>query len=284
MSGPIRLAALPEAEVREVESLPDGLEGSVRVGPYSVARPGEVLRVVPGLGRFLAAGGTRLDLALDPGADFEAAEPLIQGALTAALLHQRGELALHAAALAPPGGGPAVAICGDSGAGKSTLAYALVGRGWTLLAEDLVRVRPHRDAPVACPGRIGLRLCIDACLRFGLDPEKLALAPGDDTKRLIPTEGDGRPRRLGAVLILDRGGDGGIAILPGEAAAAAVYRQTYRLAYVAPLGMASSHWRAVAAVVAGCTVAELRMNAAPEAIAAEVECFAAGLRAGGNAI
>jgi hypothetical protein len=270
--------------VRPAPALPDVLDGAVRVGPFSTARPGAVLRVVPGLGRFLATGGDTIEYVIEPGGDTAAAEPLLQGPLTAALIHQRGELPLHAAVLAPPGGGRAIALAGDSGAGKSTLAYALVRRGWTMLAEDLARLRPVEGALVACPGRVGVRLCPDACRRFGIDPDALPALPGEDAKRLVPTPPPPGPTPLAAVLLLDRGGGDGVERLAAGAAAAAVYDQTHRVAYVAPLGMAAVHWSLISRLVARCTVARFRSGAPPETAARMVETFSKRLSREENSV
>jgi hypothetical protein len=93
----------------------------------------------------LAAGQVVLDparrlLGLGPGAPPEA--------LSIALheLHRsRGLLPLHAAVLTGPGPDgrtQTVAITGPSGAGKSTAALRLLGRGWTLVAEDTAWLHP----------------------------------------------------------------------------------------------------------------------------------------------
>ena len=67
-------------------------------------------------------GGATIDVATVPGADAGAVELFLNGSARAALIHQRGELPLHAATLLPPAGGGAVAISGTSGIGKSKFA------------------------------------------------------------------------------------------------------------------------------------------------------------------
>lgn len=59
---------------------------------------------------------------------------------------QGGSLAaIHTACLAHGDGDISVMLRGESGAGKSTLCYALLRRGWSLVAEDVVFVRTTRD-------------------------------------------------------------------------------------------------------------------------------------------
>jgi hypothetical protein len=68
---------------------------------------------------------------------------------TVALL--RGYEALHAGAVATPEG--AIAIMAGSGGGKSSLLAELLGRGYTLMADDVLVLDAHGDGPtVAHPG------------------------------------------------------------------------------------------------------------------------------------
>lgn len=72
------------------------------------------------------------------------------------LLAERGDLALHASAVATAAG--AVVFCGRSGRGKSTTAWALGERGFPVLAEDGCVVDTRADRPVVWPGLAGVRL------------------------------------------------------------------------------------------------------------------------------
>ena len=81
--------------------------------------------------------GTRIEVRLDAGSDRETARFFLRATPYGILIQQRGEFPLHAGALVPPWGGPALLVAGDSGAGKSTICAALVRRGWRLLNDDL---------------------------------------------------------------------------------------------------------------------------------------------------
>jgi hypothetical protein len=77
-------------------------------------------------------------------------------------------LVLHGNALEKDG--RAIVCLGHSGDGKSTLAYALMQRGWRLLADDLVAITPDG---LVLPGIPRIKLWHDAAKAFGLDPGAL---------------------------------------------------------------------------------------------------------------
>jgi len=254
--------------VRRVPHLPATLEGGVRVGPYSAARPGRLLRVVPGVGRFLAEGGDRLEYWLEPGADEGAAEALLKGGVLGALIHQRGELPLHATTLVSPERNFAVALAGDSGSGKSTTAYELVRRGWMLLGDDLTRVTIGGGAALAWPGRSRLRLLDDACASFGIDTATLDPAPNWPGKYRLELERWDRPVPLGAVVVLERSAAAPLLDLVGGAAAVGlVAGETYRPHYVSALGQSRRHFELVAATAASARVLHCRGRASVGEIA-----------------
>src|ERR1051325_4103767 len=157
----VTIVEVPDAIVRFVDSLPESLDGAIPVGPYSQARPGALLRVVPGIGRFLASGGMTIEVFVEEGADPDAVDALIHGGLLGALIHQRGDLPLHASTLVSPDRRRTLAIAGDTGSGKSTTAYELIRRGWKLLSDDLTRVTIENGFATAWPGRTRLRLMSD---------------------------------------------------------------------------------------------------------------------------
>jgi hypothetical protein len=257
--------------VRRVSTLPETLEGATPVGPFSSALPGKLLRVVPGVGRFLARDGTSLEYCTEPGADDDAVEALLQGGVLGALIHQRGELPLHATTLVSPERTRAIALAGASGAGKSTTAYELIRRGWMLLSDDLTRVTIEEGTPTVWPGKARLRLLADACDAFDLDTAPLPAAPNWPGKYVIDLPRWDAPITLTTVVALART-DGAPAIEPinGPAALRVLAEQTYRLHYVAALGQTQKHFQLIAATASRVTVLATRGRATVQEVAAAI--------------
>jgi hypothetical protein len=243
------LCGVEGAVVRTVTDLPDLLEGAVRVGPYSVARPDAVLRIVPGLARFLARDGNAIEVAPEQGADWGDIESLLEGPLAAALIHQRGELPLHGAALIPPDANLALVIVGPRGAGKSTVAYELVRRGWRLVSDDLTRITWTDGRVLVWPGRAGIKLCRDACERFGLEAAGMVKVAGDRDKVLAPVAAEKGTFQLDAIAAIDREATNGCSRVTGAAGMALISEHTFRAGYIAALGQAPAHLRMVSAIL-----------------------------------
>jgi len=85
---------------------------------------------VPGVARFLLRGGREILFEAAPGVQAGDVSAFVIGTVFGILLHQRGEIVLHASAVRV--NDRAVLFCGPSGAGKSTLAAALAQRGFPL--------------------------------------------------------------------------------------------------------------------------------------------------------
>jgi len=111
-------------------------------------------------------------------------------------LSLRGELALHAGAIATPAG--AVAFLGETGYGKSTIAASFVQAGFPLLSDDCLLVREHNGGIVALPSYPGLRLWPDAVASLSIDmagaravahysqKQRVLLAPGCADAGAVP--------------------------------------------------------------------------------------------------
>jgi hypothetical protein len=254
--------------IRRVDDLPDVLDDATRVGPYSTARPGMLLRVVPGVGRFLARDGETIEYCVDTHADPAALEALLEGGVFGALLHQRGDLPLHATTLISQDRTRVVALAGHSGAGKSTTAYELIRRGWMMVSDDLTRVTIEDGVPVAWPGRSRLRLLTDACDNFDIDIAALATAPNWPGKYVIDVERWPDPVALNAFVSLQRfDAPFQIEALRGAAAARVLAEQTYRVHYVAALGKTRRHLELIAAVASRAKVLQTSGRAAVAEVA-----------------
>ncbi|MEI9997238.1 MAG: hypothetical protein WDM91_21760 [Rhizomicrobium sp.] len=249
---------IPGAVIRRVDALPADLPGSAPAGPQMQAKPGQLLLVYPGIGRFLARDGAVIEFAHDDDADSGAIALFLHGTARGALIHQRGELPLHAATLVPPGGDRALAICGHSGAGKSTLAAELSRRGWTLVADDTTRVTWNGDHPLAWPSRDSIKLWKDACEAAGIDTAALEPVMKDMEKFYIHVASRDEPIRLGTILELAADATG--SPLSAGDKMALVSRNTYRPSHIVPLGTQNEHVRIVARIAAACVTLRLQSD------------------------
>ena len=170
---------LSDVQIRTAP-IPPELAGAAARGVLWQAAPGRFLLEAPEVARYLVEDGRRIIIApVEQDAilshEGEIAQFLNLTPL-AALLYQRGMLAFHASAIAPPsppesggeggrgveGGLGAIILAGDSGAGKSTLLAALIQRGWTPLADDLAAVGLDENGqPVVYPTLQEIRLWPD---------------------------------------------------------------------------------------------------------------------------
>ncbi len=163
-------AVTPDVRVR-LADVPQTLEGGAALGPNWDMFGEDFLLRAPRLARFLIRGGREIVIALEDGATARDASAYVLGTAFGILLHQRGALVLHGAAVAR--GGEAIAICGHSGAGKSTLAAALCRRGWALVTDDLCALSPGDDGrPVIRPDGRQLKLWQEAVEALDLGEQR----------------------------------------------------------------------------------------------------------------
>jgi hypothetical protein len=91
--------------------------------------------IISGISSYWAEDGKRIVVQPLEGADQSAVRLFCLSNVFAAILNQRKQIPLHAAALKVDN--QLILICGHSGAGKSTLMAALMKRGFTLFSDDV---------------------------------------------------------------------------------------------------------------------------------------------------
>ena len=138
----------------------------------------------------------RADKEADPGL----VPILVYGSLVAFLLMARGQMVLHASAVAL--GSDTVAFVGPPLQGKTTLATMLCAAGGRLLADDVLPLRIDADGVEAVPASGLLRLRQGATTlldRFPIDgaPPKTA----DERVAFVPPATERAPQRLTAVVL-----------------------------------------------------------------------------------
>lgn len=145
MEAPFELPLTPSNEAPSVQLVVGDVPSKLKY-PLSPDRLGITLdsagriliRLVPGHAVVVERGETLTLNTSDP----ERAMELIPCAM-GYLLHQRGQLALHASAVSIDGRG--VAFVGASGAGKSTIAAMMMSGGHAVLADDILPVYLAED-------------------------------------------------------------------------------------------------------------------------------------------
>ena len=251
------MVGIPGAFVRSVAELPDHLPGAERAGLYAQALPGQLLQMVPGVARYLARDGTTIEVAAEQCADEGAVDVFLNGAVRAALVHQRGELPFHAATLVPPGGDGAVAICGPSGIGKSTLAAALSLRGWRLVADDMTRITFDGTRALAWPGRGRIKLWGDACENFGTATLGLDRVREGMEKFFVPVGQVDEKVALSTIVELRPSATSGMTRISGVQCMTLLSSNTVRPRQIRPLGRLAEHLRIVAQTAGSTSVFQL---------------------------
>ena len=245
------LPGIPGTMVREVESLPDHLEGGAGIGPGTEAAANALLFEVPGIARYLVREGKTVDVAVAQGADRAAARLFLLGSARGALIQQRGELPLGAATVVAPNW-KSVAICCPSAIGKSTLAAALCKRGWQLVADDITRVSWNGTMAVAWPSSDRLKLWRDACDMLGENADTLERVRDGLEKYFLPVRAATSPTalhmavRLRVAPYLDA-----VEIAPDERAQL-LAESTFRPRWIDPLGRRTEHARATGLIARNC--------------------------------
>jgi hypothetical protein len=201
--------AIPEASQAQAADVtisrgpvPMALDGATASGPtWEIADKIFLLRI-PRLARFLITGGHSIAVEIGPGVTDRDVASFVLGSAFGILMHMRGALVLHGAAVAK--GGRAIAICGASGAGKSTLAAALYRDGCAFVTDDICVVGLDESRrPIVLPDGRQFKLWKQSIDR--LDLAKLrgeAVRTSFEKYFIDPSDARGQPSPLAAIYVL----------------------------------------------------------------------------------
>ena len=124
---------------KRIQRGPLPLDAVVRIGRQdSQLRAGSIV-AVEGIAEYAVEGGRKIWVKPAENAPTRNVRLFLLGSVMGLLLHQRGDLPLHANAIEIDG--KALAFAGPSGSGKSTLAGAFHDRGYRVIADDVCVVR-----------------------------------------------------------------------------------------------------------------------------------------------
>lgn len=149
----------PEVTIRP-GAVPLSLENPGTSGPTWQIEGRRFLLRISGIARFLLSNGNDIQFELESGADEADIPVFILGTVFGILLHQRGQIVLHASAVRVDG--KAILFCGPSGAGKSTMAAALALCGLPLVTDDICAITVIDGTPMAQPDGRQLKLWAQA--------------------------------------------------------------------------------------------------------------------------
>lgn len=243
-------AAVPDVTVRH-GSVPPGLEHALASGPTWELGDDCFLLRIPGIARFLLRGGRSITVAAEPGGDAADIPVFILGTVLGILLHQRGQIVLHASAIEV--NGRAVLFCGPSGAGKSTLAAALAQRGYPFVVDDVCVVTiTGSGPPVVHPDGRRVKLWAHAIERLDLERQRGERVRNRLEKFYVDPSGPvARPLALGAVYALREARPPhrpGIERPNAVDAALLLRRNAYRPLLVRRMGQRGAYFHAATAI------------------------------------
>jgi hypothetical protein len=266
-SRPIR--GVPDGVARRMDDVPHTLVNGTRYSPIGEIAGGVLLLHAAGIGRYCIYGGKSIDFSVEDKANPFAVERFLWGNALAGLIHQRGELPLHAATVRSADGRQVIAFCGVSGAGKSTMAATFLQHGWEFFSDDLTRITAGERDMLAWPGAAAMRLRADACERLGVSSSKLIRDAEGQEKFLIRVGCTNDPAPLTTIIAL--GGQEPLPRLQPLAASTAlplVVSNVLGPRKLRAMGRLKEHFLLMQQLLAGCRVYLLhgRRTATPEVL------------------
>ncbi|MEI9994409.1 MAG: hypothetical protein WDM91_07430 [Rhizomicrobium sp.] len=238
--------AAPDVRVRR-GAVPATLGEASHRGPNWAMTDDRFMLRVPGVARFLIAQGREILFETEGGTSEADAAIFLLGSAFGILLHQRGQMVLHASAVSVSG--KAVLFCGPSGAGKSTIAAALGARGFAHVNDDVCCLGSDADGrPTIVPDGRMLKLWADAVERLDVAEHKGAAVRSQMEKFYVEPSSaaveDALP--IGAIYMLRRERPSlarGIEPLSPLDAAILLRRNAYRPRLMRIMGLADRFFR-----------------------------------------
>lgn len=189
---------------------------------------------VPGVAAFYVEDGVRVTV--DPVTEYDNAgiNSYLHGTVTALLLAQRGQFALHASVARVDG--RTVAICGGRQAGKSTTVLALARLGHAVVSDDVAVIDVVEDHLIHRPTGRPMHVWPGTALALRVDTTGAVPVRRGDPKLSLPLE-RGTPGRLDEVVVLRAGGVGELRLqaLDPRYAIPVIARNAFRAGMLRPV-------------------------------------------------
>lgn len=210
-----------------------------------------------GIGFCSIRNGSEVIIELNPDTEKKDVVPLITTQVLAILLHQNGNLVLHASSVLM--NGAAVAFLGEKGYGKSTLAAHLQIRGHQLISDDLVPTKFCGGEIKTVPGFSRLKLLPDSISSIGLNPESVPKVHHLVPKHLYKSPDDAmtEPVKLGCIFVLNVDSETNIKKMSPASAFIEITRHTYLNRFIGAMENTADHFNDCQTIIKSIPVFEL---------------------------
>ncbi|QPV64358.1 hypothetical protein I7X12_07015 [Halosimplex litoreum] len=218
-------------------------------GRRIAAAPGTCRLSYDTIGSFLVEGGERV--VCDPDSEDlverDLFRRLLENEMIGLLLHQRGNLVLHASAVAVDGNG--VVFLGPRGAGKSTTATAMQLEGYPMLEDDVVGIRFDSGTPMVLPGVPQLRLREDAAVALNVTDRSTPSEESWYEKQYLSVSEIPEPVPLTRCFKLQRGDHLGFGALDGHEKLLGLVSRTHARGLLSDTAQSQTHFEHCSRVV-----------------------------------
>jgi hypothetical protein len=232
-------------------SVPANLENFTGKGVLYQAAANKFLLTMPDLARYLVQNGN--EIIVDPAPDSLESDVrvFLLSSCIAALLHQRGVLAIHAGAVYTEKG--AALFTGPSGCGKSTLLGELMRRGYQMMVDDVCGVvLDSAGTSLVLPGYPRTRLWSDSAKKLEQDITKMERTRPEMEKyeRQAPEQFWSQPAPLRRIYLLSASNKDELHLkpLPRIHTFQIVLHNTYRKQFLDGMEMRAPHFGLISAV------------------------------------
>jgi len=241
-------------------AVPDALEDIQQQGVCYQVNAKAFLLKLKGIAKYLVTAGEQIIIEPVPGVEDGKVRLFLLGSSFAALLQQRGLLALHGCAVEVKN--RAAVIVGPSGCGKSTLAAALHQRGYRVMADDVSVISfSSAGIPLVISAYPQLKLWADAMKLVGQNQEDLPRVRAELEKYALPLgEGFARhpaPLQLVYELTVSNSPEFKLTSLQGTDKLTVLMKHTYRLQFLAGAAAHKRHFAQCGQAARHCRVSRL---------------------------
>lgn len=213
-----------------------------------IVSPHIFLLKMEGIATYLVEAGKTVTIEIEDGADLNEVRLFCLSNAFAALLHQRGQIPLHAAACIHDN--ELVLILGESGAGKSTTLAAMINKGYSPFSDDICipYYKDHDQSWYAYSSYPMMKFWADTFTKVNISnaSDSRKLRPGLDKygvyfhEKFIPES-----RKIKLIILLEidsEQNEVNFRELSGIEAFSTIHAQAYRREYLEYESMLKSHF------------------------------------------